>query len=198
MSNIAQYDVVSSGDAVLASVISGDFTKISAAINNNNVNSQNYSQSSILSQHINTSQVQSQHLTDGAVVSQKIADSAVVHAKVEFRTASNGVRVAQIGSVPEGASGVQIARLTKEVSQTASIMSVTFDFSAALDGNPEFTAMPNVCGNPIGIVSDSSIDVPAKYMLVNTATSSMEIIMLWDAASTATMTFHVGVQGPKG
>jgi hypothetical protein len=218
MGNIDAYNAISSGDAVLATVVSGNFSKIEAAINSNALNSENYGQSSILSDHISTNQILSQHLADGAVVSAKISDNAVVSAKISdsavvkgkiganaitqghmlFNTTDDGVRAVQIGAAASDlpAGGVHNARLTKEVEQSASIMSVTFNFSDAIDGNPAFTAIPIVCGNPVAVVSASTVIPPEKYQLINTASESMEIMMRWAASADATMTFHVAVQGP--
>ena len=139
MANISDIVNINSGDAVLASVVSGNFSEILVAVNSNALDSDNYGQSSVLSQHISTNAILSQHISNSQIVSGKISDNAVVHDKLNFASASDGVRVLQIGAASSDlpANGVAACRL----SNTQSLDS-TSQLTVTLLGVMASTATP--------------------------------------------------------
>lgn len=201
MANIGAYNGISSGDAPLATVVSGNFDKISAAINNNAINSDNYGVSSILSQHISTNAILSQHISNNAIVAAKITDNAIVHSKIQFGSANNGARVLQVGAASSDmpANGVIFARM----SQTMSLDSVstgvqTFVFSDAtpLDGAAGFTADPQL-GQPMFQVAASTDSAPVACNLTALNSASAVFSYVWSVTQDITLTANVVAAGPK-
>jgi len=98
MANITGYVGINDGDAVLATVVSNNFDKIVEALNSNALNSENYGISAVKSQNIDSNAILSQHISNSQIASQHISSNAVRHANVEFATASDGLRVVQVGN----------------------------------------------------------------------------------------------------
>jgi hypothetical protein len=197
MANIAAYNAISSGDDVLASVVSDNFDKISAAINSNALDSDNYGLSSILSQHISTGAILSQHFSNSAIVSQKIATSAVVNTHMNYASASGGVRAVQVPSAPP-ALGVIAARVSQTMTLTASASATTaaIQFSDCPDGSPAFTATPQV-GIPAIIATGSDVQTP-HIQLTGLDSDGAQFLFVWSATTNVNLayTLHVGAMGP--
>ncbi len=220
MANISAYDAISSGDAVLASVVSGNFTKIAAAVNSNALNSQNYGQSSILSQHISTEAIQSQHISNSAVVSQHIANNAVQSQHISnsvvqsnhievgairqnhmiYASNDSGVRIVQIGDVASNmpAGGVRFARISVTVTQSDTVkVTVTYVYSnVAVDGDPAFTNDPIIAGNPIFQFGATSDEGPYRHAISAINSVSAVIVHEFSGSQAATGTVNFGVLGP--
>lgn len=141
MSNIGAYPGgISSGSDAIASAVSSAFDMIKAAINSGAINSDNMGANSILSTAI----------IDGAVVAGKIGALAVKHAKIQFASSDGGVRCVQHGSTPP-ANGIMLARCSNSVAVAsgATTTSLVISWANAIDGNPGFTATPNMCAPAI-------------------------------------------------
>lgn len=198
MANISQFAAISAGDAVLASVVSGNFTKIEAAVNSNALNGDNYGQSSILSQHISTSAVFSQHLGNSAVFSQHLNTGAVLEANMNYASSDGGAQVVRIGDVASNmpANGVALARIT----QTHHVNSVstavmTFNFSGAVDGDPGFTAAPIPAGNPVFIAATTFSAPSTGFWITNIDSVSAVFSGVFPATQDESVTVHVGFMG---
>lgn len=198
MANIASFDAINAGDAVLASVVSNNFAKIAAAVNSNALDSNNYGISSILSQHISTGQIVSQHIFDGAVGSANLEEEAVVHAKVNFASSDGGVRILQIGDAASNmpANGVIAGRYSQTLAIAGSTAAETFVFINALDGDPGFTGPPQV-GNPMFIVLSATDSSPVAYNLSAINSLQAEFQYVFSAAQTITVTTNLIAVGPK-
>ncbi len=220
MANISAYGAISSGNAVLASVVSDNFTKIAAAVNSNALNSQNYGQSAILSQHISTAAIQSQHISNSAVVSahignnaiqsQHISNSVVQSNHIEvgairqnhmiYKSSDSGVRIVQIGDVASNmpAGGVRFSRITAAISQSDTVkVPVTYVYSnVAVDGDPGFTADPILAGNPIFQFGATSDEGPYRHAISAIDSISVVIVHEFSGSQVATGTVNFGVLGP--
>ncbi len=201
MANISAIQNINSGDAVLASVVSNNFSQVLVAVNSNALNSDNYGQSSILSQHVSTGAILSQHISNSQVNEAKISDSAVVHAKMNFASTDSGVRVVQIGDEASDmpAGGVIGGRLTQTlVLSTDANYSVTHTFADCADGDPAFTAAPVLCGVPIWQFGATSDFGPRRTMI--SAIDANSVVMIYGFTATqdgVSATVHLGVEGPK-
>lgn len=200
MSNILKYDNISSGDDVLASPVSNNFTRIAAAVNSSALNSDNYGQSSILSQHISTGAILSQHLGNNAVLSQHISASAVRQDEMNYASSDSGARVVQIGEVasklPSG--GVMFARMLEVISQSdTNTVPFTHVFSKAQDGNPNFTNTPIMAGTPIMQYANSTDIGPVAVIISAINSASAVMIYSWSVTQDNTgFLVHFGVIGP--
>ena len=151
MANISNIQNIVSGDAVLASVVSNNFSQIVVAVNSNALNSQNYGVSSIKSQNIGTGAILSQHIGQLQVGSAKIADGGVVHSKLNFKSSDGGVRLIQVGAAASNmpANGVEFVRVSKTYNLSANPVTVILEFSNGMEGAAGFTASPTVLGEPL-------------------------------------------------
>ena len=200
MANIASFDAIKSGDAVLASVVSNNFTKIAAAVNSNALDSNNYGISSILSQHISTGQIVSQHILAGGVGSANLGQKAVVHDKMNFASSDGGVRVLQIGDAASNmpANGVIAGRYsqTLAITHTDGTAEQTFAFTNAIDGSPGFTGTPQV-GNPAFLVPAATDSAPVAYNLTALNSNSAVFQYVFSATQNITVTTNLIAVGPK-
>ncbi len=199
MVQISGMSAINSGDAVLASVISNNFSQILVAVNSSALDSDNYGLSAIQSAHISTNAILSQHISNSQIVSAKISNNAVVHDKVNFASSDNGVRVLQIGAASSDmpAGGVIAARLTQTISMNSvSTATARFNWSDALDGDPGFTADPQVA-NPAYKVSVSSHSAPVAIQMTAVDSVSADFRFVYSATLIHTATVHVIAEGPK-
>ena len=200
MSNILKYDNISDGDAVLASPVSNNFTRIAAAVNSSALNSDNYGQSSILSQHISTGAILSQHLGNNAVLSQHISAAAIRQTEMNYISSDSGARVVQIGEVASKmpAGGVMYARLIEVISQSdTKTVAFTHVFSKAEEGDPNFTANPILAGTPLMQYANSTDQGPSAAVISALNSNSVVMIYSWSATQdNAAFLVHVGVIGP--
>ncbi len=201
MPNIVYPNAIVAGDAVLASVVSNNFTAITAVVNNSNLNSVNYGVSSVQSSNITTGAIQSQHISASQVVSAKISNSQIVHAKMNFISSDGGVRVVQIGATASDlpVNGLQLARMSGTLNLVSNSESVaaTHVFSDALDGDPAFTAPPTMAGDPS--IQGASILAGQEGASINTL-NSLSVLLTYDWSASrsadAIFTYHFAVMGP--
>ena len=198
MANIESFNVINAGDFVFASVVSENFTRIAAAINSNNLNSENYGVSSVRSQNIQTAAIGVGHIQQNAVVAFHISAGAVLHEKVQFASNADGVRILQIGAASSDmpANGVIGGRYTNTLAVAASTASHNIAFSDALDGAPGFTGDPQfgVVGFQVAAASD---EAPFSNVFTALDSVSVDISYQWTAGVTQTMTVHAFAEGPK-
>jgi len=143
-------------------------------------------------------------LADDSVDSAKLKDDAVLETHMDYTLASSGVLAVQCGPSYTGASGLRIARVSKDVTYdgTASPQTVTFTFATdCVDGNPAFSAAPTLLGPPVVVDSTSaSINDSITHVYVTSLTSSLVTMDVYyvnaggNLATTVTMQF--GVAGP--
>ncbi len=199
MANIQNFNVISSGDSVLATVVSKNFSYIEQVLNSNGLDSDNYGVSTVLSQHVRTNAILSQHISDNAVVAAKITAGAIIHSKLNLSSVSDGVRVLQVGAAASDmpAGGVMHARMTQTFATGASTGTQGFTFSDAIDGDPVFTADPQP-GYPMFEVGASTDSGPIAMNLTGLNSLTAGFSYVWSAADAAapTATVHLVVAGP--
>lgn len=198
MANISAISAINTGDAVLASVVSNNFSQVLVAVNSSALNSQNYGISSIRSSNLSTDAVLSQHISNSQVVSQKISDNAVVHAKIDFASSDNGARILQIGAASSDMplNGVIGARITQTLAIAASTATQRIQWSDAIDGNPGFTGNPQV-GTPQFVVAASTDSAPVAIQMTALDSVSADFRYVFSAGLTHTATVHVCAEGPR-
>lgn len=199
MPNIVYGNAIVAGDAVLATVVSNNFTAITAVVNASGLDSVNYGVSSVQSSNITTNAIQSQHISASQVVSAKISNSQIVHNKMNFQSTDGGVRVVQIGSSPP-ASGLHLARMSGSLTLISNSASVTAAhlFSDALDGNPAFTTTPTLFGQPA--IGGNTDVVGHTAVMLNQINSASVLFTYHFSASIGTdevFTYNFGVVGDK-
>lgn len=170
MATITGYQGISSGQPAIASQVSTNFTIIAAAINNNNLDANNYGSKAIVATHI----------ADDAIDAGHIAATNIRHAALQFESAHDGCRVLRIGtSFP--ANGLLIARYSHSIvmSNTASASTI-ISWTQGIDGNPAFTATPHPMGVPVVNFSNTDAEyadgaeINAAIISMNSAAVSLQ------------------------
>jgi len=113
----------------------GNFNRVSYQVNGQ-LDSNNFGVSSFLSQHFNTQVINSMHVTNNAIVADKITDGAIQERHIEWRSASDGVRLLRIGKAGYGMARMS-ASITYSVQTngTANYISYPVVFSASTAGS---------------------------------------------------------------
>lgn len=134
-------------------------------------------------------------------------NGAIGEANVTYVTASDGMRVARVGPNAGGTNGVRFAVVSQSVTMGAAAASgtqaVTFS-TAAIYGNPAFSAAPTVFG--IMIQSNTNApdpDIPLVWVRPDSITST-GLTIQWDrtawgapgaATNAQTITVTIGLLG---
>lgn len=198
MPNILYPNAILAGDPVLASAVSDNLTAILAVVNSGGLDSVNYKVSGVESQNIKTGAIVSQHVSNSQIVAAHISNSQIVHAKMQFLSASSGVRVLQIAASDSmKASGLELVRVSGSIAIAAATATANAYWSAGIDGaDRSWTATPFLIGQPAVYATATGIGYGPRDIYAQTLNSDRALLSFqFSAAVTGTFTWYVGAIG---
>jgi hypothetical protein len=183
---------IKSGDAVLQTVISHNFSGAEVILQN--LDSANYGGSSIESEHVANNAILSQHLSEGGLGSAEISSAAIKQIHLAYKQTDAGVQVVFVGSAPP-ANMIGAARFSHTLAiDSASVATYNYTFTAAEEGDPGFTAAPQM-GMPAVLVAATTDFGPQEVRITAIDSVSADVSFVWSATAVQNMTVNVNFKG---
>jgi len=137
----------------------------------------------------------------GSVTTDKIASNGIREANVLFGETGSGVLAPRIGPNYNSEGGTnsapRLAMVSKEVTWGGTTPdSVTFTYATdCIDGDPGFSALPHLLGEPVVASVEVQDAVFTTYRVTASSASAITMEFAYGGASTATVQIEFGVMG---